>query len=70
MKELKDCPFCGNDGYLLEHQKGGGVQADWSIKCPTCGAYMQHENDEMLIFTWNLRHTDDIEKEKLDKFKY
>jgi len=43
-EELKPCPFCGDDGYIMKY---GG------ITCATCGASVKDTK------TWNTRQIED-----------
>ena len=58
--EIKKCPFCGGEGYLLSHPHGynDGDEADrdYYIKCRSCaaeGPWARH--DENAITLWNMR---------------
>lgn len=49
MKELKPCPFCGRDVYILE--EGDYVE----IACDICGIAMSRGSYNELTESWNTR---------------
>lgn len=52
MPELKPCPFCGRDVYILE--EGDYVE----ISCDTCGIAMSRDSYDELEEAWNQRVKD------------
>ena len=51
MRELKSCPFCGDDWLTLLPDV-----ADWYVYCPNCGACGgSREMKQEAIEAWNRR---------------
>lgn len=52
---LKPCPFCGHDDYLIEqHLEGTVLHPAYRIYCDYCGASTGY-TDKDHIDTWNNR---------------
>ena len=49
MEELKPCPFCGRDVYIVE--EGDYVE----IACDICGIAMSRDSYNELTTSWNTR---------------
>lgn len=49
MNELKPCPFCGRDVYIVE--EGDYVE----IACDICGIAMSRDSYNELATSWNTR---------------
>ena len=56
MPELKECPFCGGEAWLMDYFK-----RNYWVKCLKCGGQTMvfKENAERAITSWNRRVNDD-----------
>jgi len=53
MKELKPCPFCGNEAELRGSDENTGY---WYVLCSECGATVYGSKDKATaIARWNKR---------------
>lgn len=58
MRELKPCPFCGNEWPTITYSNSHGI---WVISCPSCdirfrlGAGEKEKIKERIVYAWNLR---------------
>lgn len=66
MSDLKPCPFCGHDPFVIENPKGGGYilrHSDvWGLSCilarlPVADLSYASTLDD-IGYSWNKRHTD------------
>lgn len=58
MDEIKNCPFCGGKGKLMEYDPfewHSGMASVYRVKCVVCGASIRKEKEEMAIWAWNRR---------------
>lgn len=55
--ELKECPFCGNEVVVVEHEDSTPIRQRWIIECHSCGLSMFDLREKSLIESWNTRTT-------------
>ena len=61
MSELKPCPFCGKDVFLLDVATRSSANAKWDVYCRTHGCFLNSgtnnmfSNREEAFIAWNTR---------------
>ena len=61
MSDLKPCPFCGKDVFLLDVATRSSANAKWDVYCRTHGCFLNSgtnnmfSNREDAILAWNTR---------------
>ena len=61
MNDLKPCPFCGKDVFLLDVATRSSANAKWDVYCRTHGCFLNSgtnnmfSNREEAFIAWNTR---------------
>ena len=61
MSDLKPCPFCGKDVFLLDVATRSSANAKWDVYCRTHGCFLNSgtnnmfSNREEAFIAWNTR---------------
>ena len=61
MSELKPCPFCGKDVFLLDVATRSSANAKWDVYCRTHGCFLNSGTNNMFsnrdeaFIAWNTR---------------
>ena len=61
MRELKPCPFCGKEVFLLDVETRSSAYSKWDVYCRTHGCFLNSgtnnmfSNREDAMIAWNTR---------------